>query len=424
MSDTRQLLEELGLDVQLHERFAAWMDARYRDVILSQPLRPQAMAYFDEAVGQSHGRRVQEIVDARKRGARMIGTFCIYVPEEIVVAAGAIPVALCGGTALSIPYAERVFPRDICPLIKSTLGLAFSGTCPYGPVEDLAVGETTCDAKKKTWDVLAQEADFHVLELPQKKTPQARALWLHEVWAFKERIENLTGCWIEPDALASAIRLVNRKRRLLQDLNELRGGPLPPLSGKDALVVMQMALSDEPERFCNALEALVAELRLRVSQGVSPFPPGTPRVLVAGCPCVLGNWKLHHVIETCGAAVVGDESCTGARYYRDLVAEDGGSLEAQLQAIADRYFSLDCACFTPNTERIEHVLELAKGCRADAVVQYVLQYCHTYNIESMRIADALRKAGIPSLEVVSDYSEEDTGQLGTRVEALLERIRH
>ncbi len=83
-------------------------------------------------------------------GAKLIGTFCIYVPDEIVLAAGAIPVTLCGATAFSIPYAEEMFPRDTCPLVKSTRGLAFSGTCPYAPVKDMAVGETTCDAKKRT----------------------------------------------------------------------------------------------------------------------------------------------------------------------------------------------------------------------------------------------------------------------------------
>jgi benzoyl-CoA reductase/2-hydroxyglutaryl-CoA dehydratase subunit BcrC/BadD/HgdB len=142
--------------------------------------------------------------------------------------------------------------------------------------------------------------------------------------------------------------------------------------------------------------------------------------MVAGSPSVLGNWKLHHIIETAGAAVVCDESCTGTRYYRDLVDESAGTLDEQLAALADRYLTIDCACFTPNNDRLENVVALAKEYNVDGVVQYALQYCHTYNVESKRVAGALADAGFRSLEIVSDYSEEDEGQLRTRIEALLE----
>jgi len=424
MADHTQLWTDLGLDVALHGKLLASLGARYAEMVSSRPDRPRAMAYFDQAVHEAHGGRVQEIVDARKAGAKMVGTFCIYVPDEIVLAAGAIPVALCGGTGFSIPYAERLFPRDICPLVKSTLGLAFSKTCPFAPIKDLAVGETTCDAKKKTWDILAGKVNFHVLELPQKKNDATRALWRREVGAFRDRIEALTGRRITPESLAEAVRVVNRKRRLLAELAEWRRtAARPPLSGTDALVVSQVALLDEPVRFCEALESLLAELRDRVRADESPFPAGVPRVLVAGCPSVMGNYKMHHTIETSGAAVVADESCTGSRYFEHLVDEAGGPVDRQLDALADRYFRIDCSCFTPNDERVAHVVDMAKGCRADAVVQYTLQYCHTYNIEAVRVAGALKKAGLPSLQVETDYAEQDTGQLATRVEALLEGLR-
>jgi len=424
MSPHTQLWTDLGLNVELHVKLLASLGKRYQDIILSQPRRPKCMAYFDEAVHESHGGRVQEIVDAKQNGTKMIGTFCIYVPDEIVLAASAIPVALCGGTAFSIPYAEKMFPRDICPLIKSTLGLAFSKTCPYAPIKDMAVGETTCDAKKKTWDILSQKINFHIMEVPQKKTPQTKNRWLQEVQAFKLRVEELTGNTIEHGKLLEKIRLINRKRRLLQELNEFRLVSLPPISGKDALVVMQVALIDEPERFCSNLEALIQELHGRVKEGISPFEDGAGRFLVAGCPSVMGNWKIHHIIETSGGTVVCDESCTGTRYFENLVDESGETVDELIEALAERYFSIDCSCFSPNTERIDRVVELTVNSRADAVVQYILQYCHTYNIEAIRVTDALKKAEIPSLVIETDYGEEDEGQLRTRIEALMESIEN
>jgi len=423
MSDHVQMWEELGLDVELHEKVLASIGASYETIIASQKNRPEGMQYFDTVIHESHGGRVREILDAKSEGRKMLGTFCIYVPDEIAMAASAIPVALCGGTSFSIPYAETMFPRDICPLVKSTLGLSFSKTCPYGPIKDMAVGETTCDAKKKTWDILAQKINFHVLEIPQKKTDMGRELWLSEVRAFRHRVEELTGNAIEREALADAIKLMNRKRRLLADMNEFRKAPRPPISGRDALVVMQGALNDDPARICDRLEMLNAELADRLERGVSPFPDDAVRVLVAGCPSVMGNWKIHHIIESSGGMVVCDESCTGSRYFTHYVDENGSTVDEQLAALADRYFKIDCSCFTPNTERVENVVGLATEYGADAVIQYILQYCHTYNIEAIRVNGALEKAGIPSITIESDYGEEDEGQLRTRVEALLESVR-
>ncbi len=416
------LLKDLGLDVELHGRVIDSIGRNFRKTVLAQTNRPARMAYFDGVIHGAHGERVREIVDRRAAGDKFIGTFCIYVPEELILALGAIPVALCGGTSVSIPYAEKSFPRDICPLVKSTLGLALSNTCPYGPIEDLAVGETTCDAKKKTWDILSKGGDFHVLEVPQKKGPRDRDLWLEEVVQFKSRLEELTGRRLEPEKLARAVRLMNRKRRALARLNAFRREANPPVSGLDALVVMQGALLDDTLRFTEKLEALNDELDDRVRRGVGVASGRIKRIMVAGCPSVMGNWKLHHVLESAGALVVCDETCTGSRYYENPVEETDGGLDAQVAAVAARYLKIECSCFSPNDERLDSVVRLARECRVDGVVQYVLQYCHTYNIEASRVASALKEAGVPSLKIVTDYSEEDMGQLRIRVDAFLEGL--
>lgn len=422
MTDHTKLWTDLGLDLDLHGRILDATDRKFSAQILSQTGRPAAMAYFDGVIHSAHGDRVAEIVERRKAGDKFIGTFCIYVPEEIVLALGAIPVALCGGTPLSIPFAERTFPRNICPLVKSTLGLAFSNTCPFGPLEDLAVGETTCDAKKKTWDILARDGGFHVLEVPQKKGPRDRDLWLDEVAQFKTRLEETTGRTLEAGRLTDAVRLMNRKREALARFHDFRKLAPPPVSGRDALVVTQGALLDDPRRYCAHLDELNAELEDRVRRGVGVAPPGARRILVSGCPMVLGNWKIPYLLESAGAVVVGDETCTGTRYFEHAVAEVPGDLDAQIAAIADRYLRIDCSCFSPNEERVGHVVELARACRADGVVQYILQACHGYNIEALAVAAALDEAGIPSLKIETDYADEDLGPLGLRIEAFLESL--
>lgn len=420
--DNDDILRELGLDLDLHHRIFDAIDRSFAEAVLARPGRPARMAYFDGVVREAHGGRIREIAERRAAGDKLIGTFCIYVPEELVLALGAIPVALCGGTSLSIPYAEKMLPRDVCPLVKSTIGLALSKTCAFSPIEDLAVGETTCDAKKKTWDLLARNGDFHVLEVPQKKGPRDRDLWLEEVVRFKERLERLTGRVLEPEKLAAAIGLMNRKRRALARLNAFRAETNPPISGLDALVVMQGALIDDTARFTDRLEDLNEELAERVRRGVGIAPGRALRLMISGCPSVLGNWKVHALIEAAGAIVVGDETCTGSRYYENLVEEGAPDLPGQIAAVADRYLKIECSCFSPNEERLVSIVRLARDFRASGVVQYVLQYCHTYNIEAVAVAAALKEAGIPSLKIVTDYAESDTGQLRLRIDAFLEGL--
>jgi benzoyl-CoA reductase/2-hydroxyglutaryl-CoA dehydratase subunit BcrC/BadD/HgdB len=418
MLNYEKMWHDLGLDVPLHKELIASIDRAFQRTVSPQQERPSAMEYFDHVLHESHAGRVAELIEARKNGKKFIGTFCIYVPDEIAMAGNAVPVALCGGTQFSIPYGEKMFPRDICPLIKSTFGMALSKTCPYGPIKDLGVGETTCDAKKKAWDAV----NFYVMEVPQKKAKIDVELWRQAVREFKDKVEELTGSTVESSRLAETIKIMNDKRRALQRLNDFRKQNPSPISGLDALVVTQAGLNDDPVRFTRHLNILNDELQVLADKGISPFSSKTKRIMIAGCPSVMGNWKLHALIEQAGGAVVVDETCTGLRYFRDIVDEKPADLSGQLNAIADRYIKIDCACFSPNNERIQAISEITKDYSVDGVIQYILQYCHGYNVEAIRVAEILKKENIPNVKIETDYSEEDMGQLRTRIDAFLEQL--
>jgi len=285
-------------------------------------------------------------------------------------------------------------------------------------LKDFAVGETTCDAKKKVWDLLG----FKVLEVPQRKNPLDQELWLQEVYEFKKMVEELSGVKVTTEKLSESIKLVNRKRELMQQINEFRKLPNPPISGLDALLVAQVALNQDIHKFILDAEALVKELEIRSAAGNSAYNgAGTgKRILIAGSPSPMGNAKVHHLVESAGLQIVADESCTGLRYFRELVDESATDLDGMIKAIAERYFNIDCSCFSPNIERLENIDQLVSEYNIQGVVQNVLQYCHTYNIEAIAIEKRLKKAGIPSLKIVTDYSEEDLGQIRTRIEAFAE----
>ena len=136
------------------------------------------------------------------------------------------------------------------------------------------------------------------------------------------------------------------------------------------------------------------------------------------------NWKLHHLVESAGAPVVCEESCTGTRHFMALVDESKNTVDDMLKAVSDRYMEIHCACFTPNEERLDDIVQLSKEYKADGVIHYNLQFCHTYANEAARVEKVLSKNNIPLLRLETDYSDEDSGQLKTRIDAFLEMIRH
>jgi len=420
MTDYRKMWTELGMDLEAHDQLMESQEKLHAKTHLSQKHRPRAMALFDKAFHASHAARVAELWEHRKKGGKAIGTFCIYVPDEIALAVDVVPIPLCGGSDWPVSYADKMLPRDICPIIRSTFGMALSGTCPYSPLKDFIVGETTCDAKKKTWDLFG----FKIMEVPQKKNDIDRELWRQEVAAFKDMMEELSGKEVTMENLAPAVRLVNRKRKALQRINEFRKLEEPPISGLDALLVSQVVLNMDTGRFVSAAEELIEELEDRAARGISAYRNTSPakRVMIAGTPSPMGNAKVQHIVETAGLRIVVDESCTGERYFRDLVDESAQQLPDMLDTIADRYFTIDCSCFSPNTERLDNVRRLIGDYRVDGVIHNILQYCHGYNIEAKAIDNILKGMGIPSLKIVTDYSQEDSGQIRTRVEAFAELL--
>jgi benzoyl-CoA reductase/2-hydroxyglutaryl-CoA dehydratase subunit BcrC/BadD/HgdB len=284
------------------------------------------------------------------------------------------------------------------------------------------VGETTCDGKKKAYEVLAEIKDTLVIEVPHMKSQEGRKLWLSEVHRLKGEIEERSGRAITADRLKDAIRTVNAKRRALQRLSRLREAKPSPISGLDALLINQVQFYDDPRRLTEQITALCEELEGRVADKVGATPNGAPRILVSGCPMAAPNWKVPFVVEKSGASIVAEESCVGERNTRNLVSEEGATVDEMLGNIAVRYLEIDCACFTPNPERVEHIVELARRFEVDGVIHYSLQFCAPYTTEEYMVEKALENERIPLLRLETDYSMEDVAQLETRVQAFLEVI--
>lgn len=422
--DYRQMWKDLGLNLEGHDQLLAVLGNAYKDIYMSQENRPKSMQYLDFVISEAHGLRIEELMETKKKGNKVVGTFCVYVPEELILAAGGTCVGLCAGAEIGIDEAEKVLPRNTCALIKSFMGFKLAGLCPYIQASDLVVGETTCDGKKKAYEILNDYKETYVMEIPQMKTVRDRALWRGEIIQFKEKVEEITGRKITAENLRGGIKIANDKRKALQRLSALRKAIPAPISGLDALLANQIAFYDDPLRFTKNINALCDELEDRVKKGIGVTKNGTPRILLSGSPMALPNWKIPFVVETSGGAIVAEESCIGERSTRDLVDNNGKTLDEMIEAITNRYMKIDCACFTPNEERTGHILELAEAFKVSGVIHYSIQFCTPYSMEAYKVEKALHQKGIPMLKIESDYGMEDIGQLKTRVEAFLEMVRH
>ncbi|MCB9494165.1 MAG: 2-hydroxyacyl-CoA dehydratase [Desulfobacteraceae bacterium] len=422
-TDYNNMWKELGLDLDAHNALLEVLNQGYKDIYLSQENRPKSMEYFDFVMSEVHGLRIKELVDAKKEGKKVIGSYCVFVPEELIIAAGGISVGLCAGADFALEEVENYIPRNTCSLVKSAIGFKLGKVCPYLECADLVVGENTCDGKKKAYETLSEMIDdFYVMDLPQIKNNTGKELFSKEIKRFAEKLEELTGNEITADSLKKGIEIVNNKRKALYRLENLRQEKILPISGLDALLINQISFYDDPLRFTDSVNKLCDELEERIKSENSAYPSKRKRILMSGCPMAVPNWKVPFITESLDAVIVGEESCIGERGLRNPVDSNSDNRSDLIENITQRYFKIDCAVFTPNMERKDHILEMAKKYKADGVILYGLNFCQPYTIEAFSLEKELEKNNLPSIKIETDYSQEDMGQLQTRIEAFVEMI--
>ncbi len=364
---------------------------------------------------------------ARRQGRPIVGIMCEFTPRELILAAEAVPVCLCGGSARTIAPAERVLPANVCPLIKSTFGYCLTGENPFLEWADLVVGETTCDGKKKMFELMGARKPMYVLELPQKAAdPDGLTHWVAEIWKFKAHLEQRFGRQLTDERLRQAIRLMNRERGLRRQLAELMQRNPPALTGRQLLDFKSSisGIEADLQQYARALEiygesASGPEQIGTRSQGLNRAWP--VRVLLTGVPLVHGAERVLELIESCGAIVVCMENCTGLKPILEDVDADAPDL---VRAIAEKYYHLPCSVMTANEARFRTLRELARKFRPDCIIELVWQACLTYDIESYHVRTLVEEElHLPYLKITTDYSPADSARITARVEALIETVR-
>ncbi|MHC4897205.1 MAG: double-cubane-cluster-containing anaerobic reductase [Planctomycetota bacterium] len=352
----------------------------------------------------------------KESGRSVVGILCEYTPRELIMAAGGVPVCLCGGDASTIPAAEEHLPSNLCPLIKSTYGYHVQGSNPFLEMADLLVAETTCDGKKKMYELLGESVPMHVLELPQKeRDPASFTHWVSAVRRLQGELEKRLGRKITDAALRQAIAAMNRERSLRRKLAELMQADPPPLMGRQLLELKSLisAIPADLEKY----EEILTHLE---KSEPDPSLAQRVRVLMTGVPIPHGAERVVDLIEDQAAVVVCMENCTGLKPILEDVDPDAAD---PIQAIAEKYYHLPCSVMTRNENRLQLLRDLVQTYKPECVIELIWQACLTYDVESHLVRRLVEEElGLPYLRIETDYSPSDSARIGVRVEALFETV--
>jgi len=365
-------------------------------------------SFFRQAVARWH-EQARELAMTRK----IMGYFCDFVPEELLDAAGFIPMRIIG-TRKPISLADKYLQSNVCSFARSSLELVLDGTYRY--LSGVVVPHS-CDVITKMYDLWAYRAGYpdfcHYLWYPHKvNDPTARSAFIDEARRLKTSIEQHTDSPITEQSLRESIVRYNENRRLLQKLYALRKNTLSPLTGTESLFItlssMLMPKEDHSLRLRELLDALASSQTLEKRR---------PRILLSAA--ALDDVELISAIENLGGLVAVDDSCTGFRYFWQEVRENGDPIEA----IADRYLQkIPCPRTFDSGARIDFLMNNIDDYAVDGVIMYILRCCDAHLFQMPDLQRKLKAKGVPVLYLQGDHSAAISEETKNRIAAFLEML--
>lgn len=356
---------------------------------------------------------------------KVIGTYCMMVPQELIYAAGAENVKLCSGSLTGFSVGEDITPRDACPLVKAVAGMQeIGGLSPYSDC-NLMVVPITCDCKKKLASMLAQSANVYVMQVPSiRQSDDLLEVYVEELYNLIPAIEKATGKEITFDSLMDGVNAVGEAQVEMSKFIKLRRSDRNLLRGTHAMAVMNSLSCMPIGDWTKAMRTLNGELDHRRSTDYTITRKKLPRILLTGSPVMFPNIKLPLLIEETGGALVADETCMGDRFLYDPLAVSDRTFDGYMRAMAVRSIRpCTCPTFLDSSTRIYRLKRMIRDNQVEGVVYHVLRGCLVYDFEYQLIEEELAKMGIPVIRVETDYNEEDVEQLRIRIEAFIELIK-
>jgi predicted CoA-substrate-specific enzyme activase len=358
----------------------------------------------------------EALIASAHNGTKVAGYFCIYTPVEIIDASGAVPVRLFKGGDDTVAASGEIHTRSyFCQFCQSCVG-GFRENDPLYRSVDKIYTFNTCDQMKKTAEAIEEfyNVPTQLFCLPRERTRKTSGSFFQsEVEGFKDDLEKLTGKKISEESLSRQIILRNKARALLKKISDLRKKPDPPIKGSEFLELVKAYY------YLPAGELL--QYYENIYEQFSAVPGNDEkriRLMMSGGIVADGDRRLIKLIEDeIGARVVVEDHCTGLRPFYSLVEENGNPIKS----LSSSYLNQSpCARMKPLEERVRFSEDLAKEYDVDGILYVTLKFCSCYGISKNTFQNHFLKLGIPVLEIPTDYSQSDIGQLKTKIGAFLE----
>ncbi len=362
--------------------------------------------------------RTSELWQLKKEGVKIVGySPGGYMPEELVYAAGAVPVCLArGGEPEPITESLAYVPRFLDTFCRAQIGYRMMGEEPLYQMPDLMVVPIT-DINSKViadcWNFYTDDDVFR-LGVPGLKGEDADEYYLGSLRLFKERLEDLTGNKITEEKLKQEIASCNKMRGLLKAISLLRKDGPPPISSRDFVRLHHASFYADKAVFLEILETLHEELEKEAVSG-----PDGPRILFTGSTLAMGDNRVFELMQGTGAEIVFEEFAEGIRPYMHNVDLEGDPMEA----LADTYFAKRIlpAWAREWDETLDHLLKLTGEFNIDGVLWYQLMYRDGYDMQGFYFEGLLKKeTGLPMLKLESDYDTSEKGPFKTRIETFIQ----
>lgn len=345
-------------------------------------------------------------------GKKIVGYTCSYIPEELIYAAGALPFRIFG-TNQDIHLADANLQSYCCSLVRGILEEALSNRLDF---LDGVIFPHTCDSIQRLSDIwrINVKQKFHIdFVLPVKlNTASARQYMFDILEKLKKDLERVLNVKITDAMLADAVKTYNQIRTLMRRLYALRVHRPAIISGRDFHSIIKAAMMMDRKVFLKTLEKIVTQLESSDRKVIS----GDKRLVLAGSVC--SHPEIYDIIEQAGGIVVGDDLCTGSRYFEGVMDEKIPPMEA----IAKRYLDRPVCPAKHNglTNRGENIIRIVKESKADGVVFMLLKFCDPHAFDYPDIKAMLDRENIPCMMLDMEERLPAEGQLQTRFETFIQ----
>jgi benzoyl-CoA reductase subunit C len=365
---------------------------------------------FKEIVGKSPDYLTQW---KSRSGNKVIGYFCTNTPEEIIHAAGFLPVRILSSPT-TISLAAKHLQNYSCSLVQSSLEAALRGDLSF---LDGTVFPHTCDSIQRLSDIWAENLRFSFhwdVVLPVKlHTESARTYMIQEINRFRMGLEECTGRPITDGDLKKSISVFNQNRSLLRQLYRRRLDHPETVSVRSNLTIIQSATFMDKEEFNLKLQKFLSAQK-------TPEQPSNQklRLFISGSVC--NQPQIFDLFDNSNAHVVGDDLCLGWRYFSKDASLEGDPIAA----LADRLIRrVPCPCkHNPTLDRGKDLIQRVEEARVQGVIFLLLKFCDPHAFDYPYLKDKLSAMKIPSLLMEIEPGSMPLGALETRLQAFIETL--